>query len=241
MRSVAIPLAALAACAALLLGARCGEADASASATASASSSTASTARSTPESDTSLLRRADHARILGSASAPLWVVEVSDFQCPYCKRWHDESYAAVKREYVDAGKVRLAYVNFPLPGHKNAWPAAEAAMCAAAQDKFWGMHDALFATQESWGELANPAPMFDSLALANGVDTAAFHGCLSRHLTRPMIQADIDRAEQSGVNSTPSFIVGGTMLRGAMPLKEFRGAVDAALAHAGPANSTPSP
>src|SRR5919205_3448630 len=93
--------------------------------------------------DTTLNRIADHARVQGSDNAKLWVVEVSDFQCPYCKRWHAETYPAIKRDYVDAGKVRLAYVNFPLTGHKNAWPAAEAAMCAALQGKFWELHDSL--------------------------------------------------------------------------------------------------
>ncbi len=70
----------------------------------------------------SMARRADHARIEGSPTATVWLVEISDFQCPYCKMWHDSTYAAVKKEYVDTGKIRLAYVNFPLPMHKNAMP-----------------------------------------------------------------------------------------------------------------------
>jgi protein-disulfide isomerase len=93
---------------------------------------------------------ADQARILGRPTAPVWVVEVSDFQCPYCKMWHDSTYETLKREYVNTGKVRLAYINFPLEKHRNAMPAAEAAMCAAAQGKFWEMHDALFDAQAKW-------------------------------------------------------------------------------------------
>lgn len=190
-----------------------------------------STAASTA-GDTTVERRADHGRIEGSASAPLWVVEVSDFQCPFCKRWHEETYPAIKREYVDAGKVRLAYINFPLSGHRNAWPAAEAAMCASAQGKFWPMHDALFATQERWEELANPGALFGSLATQVGVDTAAYRACVTRHETRAMIQADIDRAVEAGVNSTPSFLIGGTMVRGAQPPAVFRSVIDSALAAA---------
>ncbi|HSU93071.1 MAG TPA: thioredoxin domain-containing protein, partial [Gemmatimonadaceae bacterium] len=86
-------------------------------------SSSASAAASTGP-DSTLLKRADHARIEGSASAPVWVIEVSDFQCPYCRQFHDDTYGELKRAYVDSGKVRLAYVNFPLSMHRNAFAAS---------------------------------------------------------------------------------------------------------------------
>ncbi|MEA2766837.1 MAG: hypothetical protein QOK07_3241, partial [Gemmatimonadaceae bacterium] len=68
--------------------------------------------------------KADLARIQGNPDAPVWVIEVSDFQCPYCKQWHDETYPVLRDEFVRTGKVRLAYVNFPLAQHQYAWPAA---------------------------------------------------------------------------------------------------------------------
>jgi protein-disulfide isomerase len=194
-----------------------------------ANAAASSTATATSGPDSVLLKRADHARILGSATAPLWVVEVSDFQCPYCRQFHDESYAELKRAYVDSGKVRLAYVNFPLSSHRNAWPAAESAMCAAAQDKFWEMHDALFTTQKQWEHLTAPQPMLDSLAATLGVEPKAFHACVSGHLTKPMIDADIDRATKAGVESTPTFLIGGTMMTGAQPVANFRAAIDSGL------------
>ena len=110
-----------------------------------------------PAPTDSNITRADLARIQGSASAPVWVIEVSDFQCPYCKQWHDQTYAAFRDQYVKTGKVRLAYVNFPLSSHAHAWPAAESAMCAGAQGKFWQMHDALFTTQNKWEAMGLPA------------------------------------------------------------------------------------
>ena len=110
-------------------------------------------AAQTAAPDTAMLRRADRARTMGNPAATVWVVEVSDFQCPYCRAWHDSSYAAIKKQYVDAGKVRLAYINFPLAMHKNALPAAQVAMCSAAQDKFWPMQDALFDSQAAWEHL----------------------------------------------------------------------------------------
>jgi len=179
-----------------------------------------------------LSARADRARIQGSASASVWVVEVSDFQCPFCKMWHDSTYAALRREYVETGKVRMAYLNLPLPSHRNAWPAAEAAMCAAAQDRFWQMHDALFDTQERWGARADAEAYFaDSLAGRAGVDPAALRSCMTSDRLRPLIQADFDRAVASGVESTPTFIIGdGAMVRGAAPLENFRQVIDSVLA-----------
>ncbi|HZE09933.1 MAG TPA: thioredoxin domain-containing protein, partial [Gemmatimonadaceae bacterium] len=124
------------------------------------------------------LVRADLARIQGSPNAPLWVIEVSDFQCPYCKQWHDSTYETFRNEFVRTGKVRLAYVNFPLAQHPYAWPAAESAMCAGAQNKFWQMHDALFNTQDRWETLPSPATFFDSLARAQGVDIDRWRQCV---------------------------------------------------------------
>jgi protein-disulfide isomerase len=172
--------------------------------------------------DTALERRADQARIQGQADAPLWIVEVSDFQCPYCRAWHEETYPDVVKEFVETGKARLAYINFPIPGHRNAWPAAEAAMCAAAQGKFWPMHDALFETQRKWESLQDPSAVFDSLATSVGVDAGPYHDCVTQHKMRPLIQADIDRARESGVNATPTFIIGDQAISGAQPIQAFR-------------------
>ena len=196
-------------------------------------SSSASAAAAATGPDSVLLKRADHARIEGSASAPVWVIEVSDFQCPFCRQFHDESYGELKRAYVDSGKVRIAYVNFPLSMHRNAYAASEAAMCAAVQDKFWPMHDVLFTTQKQWEGLASPQQMFDSLAAAQGVEPAAFKKCMSAHLTKPLIDADIDRATKQGVESTPTFLIGSMMVTGAQPLANFRRAIDSALTIAG--------
>jgi protein-disulfide isomerase len=193
-------------------------------------SSSASAAAASTGPDSALLKRADHARIEGSASAPVWVIEVSDFQCPFCRQFHDDTYGALKRAYVDSGKVRLAYVNFPLSMHRNAFAASEAAMCAAAQDKFWPMHDVLFTTQKQWEGLAAPQQKFDSLAAAQGVDMPSYRKCMSDHLTKPLIEADIDRATKQGVESTPTFLIGGMMVTGAQPLANFRQAIDSALA-----------
>ena len=174
--------------------------------------------------------RADLARIQGSPTAPVWVIEVSDFQCPFCKEWHDQTYPQLRDAFVRTGKVRLAYINFPLAQHKYAWPAAEAAMCAGAQGKFWEMHDALFASQAKWQELPSAAPFFDSLARATGVDAARWRQCVQSGKMKAWIQADHDRAQAAGATSTPTFMIGDQILAGAQPIENLRSAIDSALA-----------
>lgn len=171
---------------------------------------------------------ADLARTDGSATAPVWVIVVSDFQCPYCKQWHDETYPAVLDEFVKTGKARVAYVNYPLSMHAQAWPSAEAAMCAGAQGKFWQMHDAIFDSQVKWASSRTPAAVFDSLARATGVDIRRWSECVSSGTTKPLIRADQQRAAAAGVRSTPTILIGNQALAGAHPIETIRRAIDSA-------------
>ena len=181
-----------------------------------------------PSTSDTISRLADRGRILGDSTATVWLVEASDFQCPFCKQWHDASFASLVKDYVNTGKVRIAFLNMPLNIHPFAKPAAEAAMCASVQNRFWPMHDSLFATQGIWEKMQNPASMFDTLANENHVEMTAWRTCMEKHLTIPLIEADNDRARTAGVNSTPTFFAGGKVLPGADA--DVRGALDAALA-----------
>jgi protein-disulfide isomerase len=182
--------------------------------------------------DSTLIKLADKGRVAGNAAATVWLVEVSDFQCPWCKKFHDETFATLKKEYVDSGKIRLAYLNLPLRMHPNAMPAAVAAMCASAQGKFWEMHDKIFDTQQQWEKLADPRAYLDSLAVASGAKAAPQKACSQSAATKALIEADMERARTSGVQSTPTFFVGGTKLEGAYPIADFRKVLDAAIAAA---------
>ena len=195
-----------------------------------ASAATAQPSTGAKSDSASLLSKADQGRIRGDSSAKLWVVMVSDFQCPFCRQWHDEVFATVARDYVATGKIRVAYLNFPLSGHQNAMPAAEAAMCASVQGKFWEMHDAIFRTQNRWAGLADPKAMFDSLATSVGVAADPYRSCIAAGATRAMIAADQQRAGSAGVKATPTFFIGSEQIEGAVPLPEFRAALDRALA-----------
>jgi protein-disulfide isomerase len=179
----------------------------------------------------SISASADKARIRGAESAQVWLVEISDFQCPFCKQWHDETFAKIDQEYVKTGKIRMAYLNFPLSRiHKNAQLAAEAAMCAGVQGKFWELHSSLFQSQARWAESKTPIVVFDSLAKAAGVELKSWDKCVNNHATAKLIEADRDRSRQAGVESTPTFFVGDRALAGAYPVDTFRVAIDQALA-----------
>jgi protein-disulfide isomerase len=220
--------------------AACTRSDASARAAAGNVAESAASAAPIALPHDSISDRADRGRIAGDSSASVWLIMASDFECPFCKQWHDESFRRIMQNYVSTGKIRLAYVNYPLSIHPNAVPASEAAMCSSVQNKFWPMHDALFATQGKWESLRDPRPVFDSLAAAIGVDTAAYRTCVTKHLTLPLIQADHDRARQAGAKSTPTFFIGGAMLEGAQPYANFQAAIDSALAHAHAGTAKPA-
>jgi protein-disulfide isomerase len=206
-------------------GAKVSEGDAAAVAPA--------TATAEPSSDPRVAV-ADTARIRGDTAAKVWLVMASDFQCPACKHWHDSYSAEIMRDYVATGKVRFAYTNFPLDHiHANARAASEAAMCAAAQGKFWDIHDRLFEKQEEWAPATDPVPRFRQLATLAGVDTVAWNQCLIDEVMVPLVAADRARGEAGGVNQTPYFFVGSQKVGGAIPASRLRPMLDAAIAQAG--------
>ena len=165
-------------------------------------------------------------RTKGSASAPVTVYEMSDFQCPFCKRHAEQTFPAIEKEYIASGKVRWIYINLPLPMHRNAAPAAEFAMCAARQGKFWPAHDLLFRQQSDWAELANPSKFF--LALGDSLHAARdkMRTCLEQGETREEIKDDAAGAMRSGAASTPTFYIEGGLLTGAFPPEVWRPILD---------------
>lgn len=197
-------------------------------------SADAAAATTSSGSDSALVARADSARIKGNPAAALWIVEISDFQCPYCRQWHEMTYEPLMREYVETGKARFAYLNLPLPNHANAVPAAEAAMCSGLQGKFWEMHDALFEHQEHWAASADPWPVFVELATEAGIDGAQMRNCADSDVILALVHADASRAVEVGVRSTPTFLVGNIRLEGAYPFPDMKKVVDSLLAARGP-------
>jgi protein-disulfide isomerase len=169
-------------------------------------------------------------RIRGSASAPVTVYEMSDFQCPYCRDFAIKTFPAIDSAYVATGKVRWAFVNFPLTNiHPNAVAAAEVALCAAQQDAFWRVHDLLYRHQDVWAPLKEPAAFLLTLADSTKISKPALLACVQSPGTEEAIRADAQGALRSGASSTPTFYIEGGLLVGAQPLPVFRQVLDSVL------------
>lgn len=169
-------------------------------------------------------------RMRGSASAPVTVYEMSDFQCPYCRQFALTTFPALDSAYVATGKVRWAFVNFPLTSiHQNAVAAAETAYCAAQQGGFWPVHDLLYRHQEVWAPLKEPGAFFLTLADSARLSRPALLACLKSPDTEAAIRADAEGAERSGASSTPTFYIEGGLLVGAQPAEVFRQVLDSII------------
>ena len=167
------------------------------------------------------------ARSKGRRDAPVTVYEMSDFQCPYCRDFTLNTLPALEREYVQPGKVRFVFINLPLTStHAHAVAAAEVAMCAARQERFWPVHDLLFRRQPQWAGLADPGPYLLALGDSAGLDHARLAQCVRSKATRVEITADAARAARAGATKTPTFYVEGGLLEGAAPVEVFRQVLD---------------
>lgn len=169
------------------------------------------------------------ARTKGRPDAPVTIYEMSDFQCPWCARFALETWPALEREYVATGRVRVTFVNFPLPMHPNAGPAAELALCAARQDRFWPIHDLLYRHQERWKDLREPGTYFLGLADSAGVARTPLVACLRSGAVRDLVRQDAEGAARSGAQSTPTFYIEGGLLVGAHPIEVFREVLDSII------------
>ena len=192
----------------------------------------------------SVSARADRGRMKGADSAKVTIIEVSDFQCPYCRQFAAGTYAQIDSAYVRTGRAKLVYINLPLSSHVNAFPAAEAAMCAGAQGKFWQMHDRLFATQQQWASQADAVRRFEAMAGELSLDMDAYRDCTANDRAASIIINDAMQAAGAGINGTPAFILigpwGQRPLSGAVPFDQFSAELDAVLAGQ-PAQPQPQP
>ncbi|HZZ85206.1 MAG TPA: thioredoxin domain-containing protein [Anaeromyxobacteraceae bacterium] len=157
----------------------------------------------------------------GPSSAPITIVEFSDFQCPYCVK-AEGTVKQVLQAYGD--KVRLVYRDYPLPFHDKAEKAAQASRCAADQGKYWEMHDKLFANQEAL-DVAGLKKSAGELKL----DQAKFDKCLDSGEKAKIVAEDKKAGEAAGVNGTPAFFVNGMLLSGALPFESFKSLIDSEL------------
>ncbi|MCJ7738375.1 MAG: DsbA family protein, partial [Anaerolineae bacterium] len=169
----------------------------------------------------------------GDESAPVVVEEFSSYQCPFCAKYFQESYAQVIENYVETGQVRYIFRDYPLPTQAQSQLAAEAASCAgqtAESSAYWAMHDRLFASQAEWSGRTGAADIFTRYARELGIDETSFEECLASGATRVSIQADAAEGSSRGVRGTPTVFINGQALVGAQPYATIARAIDAALA-----------
>ncbi len=175
---------------------------------------------------------ADFAAALGDPNAPVTIVEFTDYQCPFCQRYAQETLPTLIENQINSGEVYYILKDLPLESiHPNARSAAAAARCAGEQEQYWAMHDALFAAQADWSSGNLPTTtVFGDLASSLGLDRAAFDTCLEDGRYTTSIQSNIDQALNLGANSTPSFFINGYPVSGAQPYGLFEYAVELAAA-----------
>ncbi|MDD2921979.1 MAG: thioredoxin domain-containing protein [Anaerolineales bacterium] len=177
---------------------------------------------------------------LGPDDAPITIVEFSDYQCPYCYRWHAQVYDQLLAAYPD--KIRFVYRNFPLNFHPNAFPAAEAALCAGDQGAYWEFHKTLFDNQSLLNSQAGTTLAqadYNSFATALNLDITAFEACMTSHKYEQFIKDDMayaaslpyDSSGEAAVGGTPTFFINGHRLGGAYPFEYFKQIIDAELAN----------
>ena len=170
--------------------------------------------------------------VLGSASAPLEVIEFADFECPGCGQFATLTEPDVRTKYVNTGKVRMRFMDFPLPQHRNSWDASLAAACANDQGKFWEMHDLIFNNQDRWNTEATgrPRSVLSDLAKQVGLDMSKYDACMKADTHRAKVQAHLQEGERRHVQQTPTFIIGDKLYPGALPYDSFRKILDEELA-----------
>ena len=199
-------------------------------------SSKQSQSESNPSS-TIILVSLDDDPVKGDPNAPITMVEFSDFQCPFCARFFTETLPLIQKNYIDTGKVKFVYRDFPIPSiHQNAIPAAIAAECADEQGMFWEYHDKIFENQILWKDLDNQnvVSTFEQFAKELDLDTDTFNTCLESAKYLDEVQNDLNDGVSYGVAGTPGFFIGNEkigygMVSGAQPYAAFQQVFDQLL------------
>ena len=166
----------------------------------------------------------DDDSVKGDKDAPVTIVEFSDYECPFCTKFYDQSLQQIEKNYIDTGKVKFIYRDFPLSFHQNAQKAAEAAECAGEQDKYFEMHDLLFEKGVSGGVNA-----FKQYAKDIGLNTKKFDQCLDSGAMAQEVKDDFAAGQQLGVSGTPAFFINGKLVSGAQPYSVFEQIIEQEL------------
>lgn len=167
---------------------------------------------------------ADNDPVKGLGSAPVTVIEFSDFECPFCARFVEQTLPQIEEKYIRTGKVKLVFRDFPLPFHRNAQKAHQAAECADEQGRFWEYHDLLFKNYRSLDKES-----LKKYAKNIGLNMTEFNECLNSEKMASEVQEDLNHGSQYGVRGTPTFFINGIELVGAQPYSAFEQIIEQEL------------
>ena len=177
-----------------------------------------------------MVQAADAGRVIGGDSSAVPLFVISDYECADCQTWFQATLPVLRAEYIDAGRIRLTWVHYPLREHQNAVAAASASLCAAAQGKFWEASAKIFAARSRWAPLADPTPLLDSIATVPGINTFSFRDCTaSKRLVR-QIRADINWVDKGAVGTPLTVLVGRRRVPVGASIVALRAAIDSAIA-----------
>ena len=165
---------------------------------------------------------------IGESNAPVVIEEFSDFQCSYCRIFHQSTGAQIIEQYVETGQVYFIFRNFVIIGRESR-AAANGSMCAAEQGKFWEYADILFANQSDRDTGAFSDRRLEAFAENINLDTTLFRSCMRENRYQDQIQQDYQAGASQGINSTPSFIINGKLVTGALTFSTFQAEIEAAL------------
>lgn len=168
-------------------------------------------------------------KVMGQEDAPITITEYSDFQCPLCKKYFDESFQTIIKDYIETGKAKYIFKHFPLNIHPQAVPASLAAECALEQDKFWEMHDELFKRQPEWSGQSDHLSTFKKVASELGLDQERFKKCLDKKTYLGNINADYEEGLNKNVRGTPTIYINNQAIVGAQETSKFTNLIDSFL------------
>lgn len=169
-------------------------------------------------------------KVMGQENAPVTITEYSDFQCPLCKKYFDESFQAIVKDYIETGKAKYVFKHFPLNIHPQAVPASLAAECALEQNKFWEMHDELFNRQSEWSGRPDHLATFKTIASELGLNKDSFDKCLDKRVYLGNVNADYEEGLGKNVRGTPTIYINNQMIVGAQETSKFTNLIDSFLA-----------
>jgi len=169
---------------------------------------------------------ADDDPFLGSEDAPVTIIEWSDYECPFCAKFYSQTLDQIKSQYVETGKVKFVYRDFPLSFHPQAEPAAIAANCAGEQGKYFEFHNKIF---DNGGATGKSSIDYKKWVQEFGLDVATWEQCLNDPAQKAEIAKDIQDGVSAGIQGTPGFLINGNLVSGAQPFSVFQQVIEAEL------------